>query len=71
MHENQLTVKCPNCKDNLIKSHEHEVKMRVLMMKWNGEGCFAVCKSCKSDVEIDFEILKKLNTFFTYEAKKG
>ena len=70
MHEMQQ-IKCPNCQDSIVKSNGHEVKMRVLMVKWNDKGCFAVCKSCKSDVEIDFDIMKAIKTKFTYETKKG
>ena len=63
-------IKCPNCQDSIIKSNGHEIKMRVLMVKWNENGCFAVCKACKSDVEINFEDLRKMETTFTYETKK-
>jgi len=65
----ELSVKCPNCKDALVKSYDSEVKMRVKLIKWTSDGCFAVCKSCKSDVEINSDILKKVSTFFTYESK--
>lgn len=66
----QVIKKCPYCSDNIMKSYDNEVKMRATLIKWNDNGCFAVCKSCKRDVEIDFEIIKSISTFFTYETKK-
>lgn len=64
-------IKCPNCNDALIKSYSNdEVKLRATLIKWNKDGCFAVCKSCKQDVEVDLDILKEIETNFTYETKK-
>lgn len=69
MQEETCNVKCGNCNNSIIKSNNNEVKMRALVIKWNSEGCFAVCKSCKQDVPINFDILKSINTRFTYEVK--
>jgi len=66
-----MIVKCPNCRDNLVKSTDTEVKMRVALVKWNKDGVFAVCKACKTDVEISPDVLKSINTKFTFETKKG
>ena len=63
-------IECPNCHEKLTKSYHDSMKMRVVMIKWDVDGCKAVCKSCKADVSIDFEVLKNINTFFTYEAQK-
>jgi len=63
-------IECPNCHDNLTKSYRDSVKMRMVMIRWDSNGCHAVCKSCKADVPIDFEVLKMINTFFTYETQK-
>ena len=64
-------VKCPNCNDALVKSYKNEeVKLRATLIKWNKNGCFAVCKNCKHDVEMDLDILKGVQTKFTYETQK-
>lgn len=63
-------IKCPNCSDALVKSYNDEVKMRATLIKWNKNGCFAVCKSCKQDVEVNLDILKGIQTKFVYETQK-
>lgn len=64
-------VKCPHCGDQIMKSYTNEVKMRAAVLKWSAAGLFAVCKGCKAEVEIDFDLLKSIQTRFVYEVKKG
>ena len=69
MHE-KINKKCPICSSFIIKSNDEETRMKALVIKWNRDGCFIVCKSCKKDIPIDFGLLKSINTKFTYEVDK-
>jgi hypothetical protein len=66
-----LELSCPSCKANVIKSYEQSVKLRAKLIKWTGDGCFAVCKSCTNEVEIVPDMLTRISTIFTYEVKKS
>lgn len=70
MQDENNDVRCSNCSAYIIKSNAEEVRMKALIIKWNADGCFAVCKSCKLDIPIDFGILKSINAKFTYEVKE-
>lgn len=65
-----LELECPKCSSQIIKSYDGEAKLRAKLIKWGPAGCFAVCKSCTSDVEIKPEVLAELTTKFVYEVKK-
>jgi len=67
-HKNILT--CPECKDNIIKSHNSEVKLRAKILKWNRDGMFAVCKSCGHEVAVMPDVLKSIQTTFQYVIEK-
>jgi len=66
----ELDFDCPYCGDQIVKSYAGQVKLRATLLKWESAGCFAVCKGCKRDVPIDFELLKSIHTRFAYEVKK-
>lgn len=70
MQEDTDKIKCPNCGDDILKSHGAEAKLRTKLLKWTPDGMFAVCKSCNADVPMDFDLLKSINTRFVYEVKK-
>lgn len=70
MLEEIVDVRCTECKAYIIKSNADEVRLKALIIKWNSDGCFAVCKACKRDIPIDFGILKSINAKFTYEVKE-
>ena len=67
----KLEVTCPKCGNRIVKGDDEEIKMRVQLLKWNHNGCFAVCKGCKADIEIDFAVLRKLNTYYTFEVDRN
>jgi len=64
-------IKCPSCGDVILKSCGDQVRMRAALLKWTPEGFFAICKGCKVDVRMDFDILKSVQTRFEYVAKKS
>ena len=63
-----VKVDCPNCKGNVVKSYDNEVKLRAKIIKWNKDGMFAICKSCNSDIPIAVDVLKSINSTFVYEV---
>lgn len=71
MQEGETKVKCPSCKDVILKSCGDQVRMRAALLKWTPDGFYAICKSCKKDVKMDFEILKSIQTKFEFVAKKS
>ena len=54
----------------ILRSYGDHVKLRATLLKWSPEGFYAVCKGCKKDVRMDFEILKSIQTKFEYFVKK-
>ena len=62
---------CPKCNSNMIKSYENEAKFRMKVIVWNGDSMFAVCKSCGHEVKMDTDILKAMETRFSYEVDKN
>ena len=62
-----IKIDCPECKNNIMKSYDLEVKLRAKLIKWTQKGMFAICKSCGGDVPIDAEILKSIQSTFVYE----
>ena len=62
-------VRCPHCRDQIVKSYaDGETKLRAALLKWNGRGFFAVCKSCKQDVQLPFDLLKSIQSSFSFEV---
>lgn len=61
-------MSCPKCKSNMIKSYGDEAKLRLKLIVWNTRGMFAVCKSCSAEVKIDMDLLKSVQSKFTYEV---
>jgi transcription elongation factor Elf1 len=59
---------CPNCGSNMVKSYAKETKFRSKLIKWNHDGMFAVCKGCGSDVAIALDLLKGIQSSFSYEV---
>lgn len=59
---------CPHCGTNMIKSYANEAKFRMKLIKWDNTGMYAVCKSCGHDVQVDVDMLKSIQTSFTYEV---
>ncbi len=70
MQEVEPKVSCPTCGDLILRSYGDQVKLRATLLKWSQDGFYAVCKSCKKDVKMDFEILKSVQTRFEYFVKK-
>lgn len=70
MSAHELDFSCPHCGDQIVKSYAGQAKLRATLLKWESAGCFAVCKSCKRDVPITFDLLKSIHTRFVYEVKK-
>ena len=64
-------LRCPNCTSSVIKSYGEEVKLRSKLLKWTREGMFAICKSCGEDVPIGLEVLKSIQSTFSYEIDKN
>lgn len=54
----------------ILRSYGDSVKLRATLLKWSSDGFYAVCKGCKRDVRMDFEILKSIQTKFEYFVKK-
>jgi len=44
--------------------------MRAKLLVWNDAGCFAVCRSCTSNVPVDMAVFKSIEKKMTYEVKK-
>ena len=61
---------CPKCSSSIIKSYESETKFRSKLILWNAKGMFAVCKSCNNEVEIQPDLLKSINSKFTFEINQ-
>lgn len=70
MQEEGPKVKCPTCGDLILRSYGDHAKLRATLLKWTPDGFYAVCKGCKQDVKMDFEILKSVQTRFEYFVKK-
>jgi hypothetical protein len=70
VQEDEPRLKCPTCGDMILRSYGDHVKLRATLLKWSPEGFYAVCKGCKKDVRMDFEILKSIQTKFEYFVKK-
>ena len=64
-------IDCPKCGSNMIKSYAKEAKFRMKVIVWNKGGMYAVCKSCDYEVKIDQDILKAMQTKFSYEVDKN
>ena len=64
----QLEVKCSHCGEQIVKSYASEVKLRATLLKWTPAGFFAVCKGCKRDVPMSFDLLKSIETSFRFEV---
>lgn len=62
---------CPKCGSNMIKSYADEAKFRMKVIVWKKDGMFAVCKGCSNEVKIDFDIIKDMQTRFSYEVDKN
>jgi predicted RNA-binding Zn-ribbon protein involved in translation (DUF1610 family) len=60
---------CPHCGAAIIKSYGEEVKFRSKLIRWDRHGMFAVCKSCGEDVPVSVDLLKSIQSSFTYEAE--
>lgn len=58
---------CPKCQQNMIKSHGDHVKFRMKLLKWDKTGMSAVCKSCGHDVPVNLELMKSIQSSFTFE----
>lgn len=70
-NEAHFNIKCPKCSEQITKSYPNgDIKMRAKVFVWSKEGLIAVCKSCTADVSINFDILKSIQTKFTYEVSK-
>lgn len=61
---------CPSCSAPMIKSYANETKFRSKLIKWDGSGMYAVCKSCNADVAITVELLKSIQSSFVFETKR-
>lgn len=70
MQEAAEKVECPDCGDVILKSYGDHAKLRAVLLKWTTDGFYAVCKGCKVDVKMDFEVLKSISTRFEYFVKK-
>jgi len=64
----KVEVECPHCRDSIVKSYGDEVKMRSKLLKWNRSGMFAVCKSCGTDVAINPDVMRAIQSSFVYEV---
>lgn len=64
----KLDLNCPSCSDNIVKSYGNEVKMRSKLIKWNAKGMAAVCKSCGTEVSIEPDLLRSIESNFVYEV---
>lgn len=64
----KFDMSCPKCGTNMIKSYGDEAKFRLKLIVWNAEGMFAVCKSCSSEVPIDVDLIKSIQSKFVYEV---
>lgn len=62
-----IDLDCPNCGTNMIKSYQKEAKLRLKMVIWNKDGMFAVCKGCSSEVAIQPDLIKSIQSSFVYE----
>lgn len=60
-------LNCPKCEDSIVKSYGSEVKMRSKVIKWNAKGMSAVCKSCGTEVPVSSDLLRSIESSFTYE----
>lgn len=43
--------------------------MRTKLIKWDQGGMYAVCKSCGTDVPINTELMKSIQSRFVYEIE--
>jgi ribosomal protein S27E len=64
----KLDLNCPKCSDGIVKSYGSEVKLRAKIIKWNKSGMYAVCKSCGTEVAVDTDLLRSIESTFTYEV---
>lgn len=67
----KLDLNCPKCSDNIVKSYGNEVKLRAKLIKWNASGMYAVCKSCGTEVSVDANLLKSIESTFSYEVPRS
>lgn len=58
---------CPQCGQNMIKSHGDHAKFRMKLIKWDHKGMSAVCKSCGHDVPVSLDLMKSIQSSFTFE----
>lgn len=63
-----LDLNCPCCSDSIVKSYGDHVKMRSKLIKWNNAGMYAVCKSCGTEVTLNPDLLRTIESSFTYEV---
>lgn len=63
----KIDLDCPNCGHNMIKSHGDHAKFRMKLIRWDHNGMAAVCKSCGQDVPVSLELLKSIQSSFTFE----
>jgi ribosomal protein S27E len=64
----KLDLNCPCCADSIVKSYDGEVKMRSKLIKWNNAGMYAICKSCGTEVTLNPDLLRSIESSFTYEV---
>ena len=62
---------CPKCGSNVIKSYAEEAKFRMKVIVWNKDGMYAVCKSCDHEIKVEMDLLKSMQTRFSYEVDKN
>lgn len=68
MKNNIHDLDCPTCDGSMIKSYAEETKFRLKLLKWDRRGMFAVCKGCSTEVKVDVDLIKSIQSRFEYEV---